>query len=147
MQDVTNAELVCVHCGSINRVPTDKFSLAPLCGKCKQALVTGKPIAVSDANIQRFLSKSSLPVVVDFWAPWCGPCKQFAPTYTQVAAELAERAVFLKLDTEANPQTAQQYQIRSIPTLAIFKQGQEVTRLSGALPKGQFLQWLAQNQI
>lgn len=81
-------------------------------------------------------------MVVDFWAPWCGPCLQFAPTFSQVAAEMATRVRFVKLDTEANQQAAGQFQIRSIPTLMLFHQGKEIARLSGALPKGQFVQWL-----
>ncbi|WP_226702974.1 thioredoxin TrxC [Microbulbifer elongatus] len=117
----------------------------PLCGKCRAPLITGHPINASDANFRRFIDKSDLPVVVDFWATWCGPCQQFAPVYSQVADEMATQAVFLKLDTEANQQTAATFQIRSIPTLMVFHHGAEITRLSGALPRPQLLQWLGQH--
>jgi thioredoxin 2 len=138
-------QLVCPHCGVINRVPSQKLIDQPICGKCRDRLLAGKPIAAHDNNFQRFIEKSDLPIVVDFWAPWCGPCQQFAPVFSQIAAELKTQACFIKLDTEANQQTASRYQIRSIPTLGLFHQGHEVTRVSGAMSKGQFQQWLQEN--
>tara|TARA_R110002074_G_scaffold318324_1_gene488689 strand:+ start:661 stop:978 length:318 start_codon:yes stop_codon:yes gene_type:complete len=99
----------------------------------------------SDKNFSRYVTHNDLPVVVDFWAPWCGPCKQFAPTFEQVAGEMSTQACFVKLDTEINQNTAGGHNIRSIPTLMIFHHGKEIARMSGALPKPQFKQWLAQN--
>ncbi|GHC00521.1 hypothetical protein GCM10007047_16140 [Cerasicoccus arenae] len=81
-------------------------------------------------------------MVVDCWAPWCGPCLNFAPTFSEVAAEMSTEAIFLKLDTEANQQTAARFQIRSIPTLMLFYQGKLVAQMAGALPKHQFQEWL-----
>lgn len=137
-------QLSCPGCGAINRVPEAKLADGPVCGKCRAALLNGAVINAGDGNFTRFIQKDSLPVVVDFWAPWCGPCRSFAPVYEAVAAAQPARARFLKLDTQANPNTAAQFQIRSIPTLMVFHHGREVARLSGALPRPQFEQWLDQ---
>jgi thioredoxin 2 len=141
----TPLQLVCPSCTAVNRVPATKLDARPLCGKCRQPLITGEPVNASDGSFARFAERSDLPVVVDFWASWCGPCLQFAPVFSQAAGNLATRALFLKLDTEANPQTAARFQIRSIPTLMVFQRGKELGRLSGALPPQQFRQWLDQH--
>jgi len=138
-------QIVCQRCTTKNRVPKDKLGNKPLCGKCKQPVLSTHPIVGSDANFRRYITDNGLPVVVDFWATWCGPCQQFAPIFEQVAGEMSTQACFVKLDTEQNQSTAGSYNIRSIPTLMIFHHGKEVARLSGALPKAQFKQWLAQN--
>ena len=144
MTESSPLQIVCPACAAVNRVPPHKLGDRPLCGKCRTGLITGQPINAADQNFRRYIEKSDLPLVVDFWATWCGPCQQFAPVFSQVAAEMANRAVFLKLDTEANQATAANYQIRSIPTLMIFHRGKEVARLAGALPKAQFEQWLTE---
>ncbi|MBK1857295.1 thioredoxin TrxC [Cerasicoccus arenae] len=141
-ENTSSLQIVCPSCSAINRVPSEKLSDNPVCGKCRNPLVTGQPINATDQSISRILEKSSLPVVVDCWAPWCGPCLNFAPTFSEVAAEMSTEAIFLKLDTEANQQTAARFQIRSIPTLMLFYQGKLVAQMAGALPKHQFQEWL-----
>jgi thioredoxin 2 len=138
-------ELACPDCGAVNRVPDDRLAEQPKCGKCSAVLLPGRPIELGAAGFEKFLTRSGLPVVVDFWAPWCGPCKMFAPVFNQVATELNSRVRFVKVNTEVEQGLAGQYGIRSIPTLAIFKNGREITRLSGALDAANLRQWLEQS--
>ena len=138
-------ELVCPDCGAVNRVPDERLAEQPKCGKCGGLVLPGKPIDLGASNFQKFIARSGLPAVVDFWAPWCGPCRMFAPVFSHAAAELNTRYRFAKVNTEAEQSLAAQYGIRSIPTLAIFKNGREVTRMSGALDAASLKRWLAQN--
>lgn len=144
MTNQTSLQIVCPACKALNRVASQKLGDKPLCGKCRQPLLTNSPVSLDDRQFARWISKSDMPVLVDFWAPWCGPCVQFAPVFEQVAGDMATRCSFVKLDTQANQSTAGQWQIRSIPTLMLFDKGIEVARLSGALPKSQFVAWVEQ---
>lgn len=137
--------IMCPHCAGLNRIPDAKLSKQASCGKCKSALFPGKPIEMNGQQFTRALQKSDQPLVVDFWAPWCGPCKNFAPTFSQAAAHFEPHARFVKINTEQEQDIATQYGIRSIPTLAIFQSGKELTRMSGAMDYGNFSQWLEQN--
>ena len=138
-------ELVCPDCTAVNRVPDERLTEQPKCGKCGNALLPGKPVDLNSVSFQKFVSRSGLPVVVDFWAPWCGPCKMFAPVFSQAAGELNTRYRFAKVNTEAEQGLAAQFGIRSIPTLAIFRNGSEITRLSGALDAATLKKWLGQS--
>ena len=133
----------CPHCNKNNRVPSERVKDKAACGVCKKPLFDGKPIAGNAGNLNA-LMQADQPVVIDFWAPWCGPCRGFAPVFEQAAGEREGQVHFVKVDTEAEQDLGAQYQIRSIPTLMVFKNGKMVEQLSGALPKAQFDQWLDQ---
>ena len=131
--------IACAHCGATNRVPANRLGEDPTCGRCGQALLTGAPVELTDANFDAVVSKTDLPVVVDFWAPWCGPCRMMAPAFEQAAAKLKGRALLVKVNSDDNPHTASRFGIRSIPTLVKLDHGRELSRRSGALPAGQIV--------
>jgi thioredoxin 2 len=134
--------LVCPHCAAINRVPTAKLGDTPVCGQCKQPLFNGEPLEVDENSFERHLTRSDLPLVVDFWAPWCGPCRMMAPNFHQAAIDLEPGIRFIKVNTEEQQQLAGRFNIRSIPTLAVFRNGREIARQSGALDLASLKQWL-----
>ena len=135
-------QIVCGQCNAINRLPQDKINDHGSCGRCKEALFSGTPLELTSSNFERNVQKNDIPLVVDCWAEWCGPCKSFGPIFQQATEELEPRARFAKLDTEANRSIGEKLQIRSIPTLLIFKGGEEIARQSGALPLEQFKAWV-----
>jgi thioredoxin 2 len=125
-------QISCPHCHKHNRFPIDRIAQDPMCGVCKKSLLS-LPIELNQGNFAEATGQTYLPVLVDFWAPWCGPCTQFAPTFVAAAQRYANQLVFSKVNTEAEQALGSQFQIRSIPTLAVFKGGKELDRLSGAL--------------
>jgi thioredoxin 2 len=138
---VLTTHVACPHCAATNRVPTARLGDDPVCGRCGRALLDGYPAELSDANFDKVVAASELPVLVDFWAPWCGPCRQMAPQFEQAAGSLKGKALLVKVNSDDNPHTASRFGIRSIPTLVKLLRGQEVARVAGARPAGQIVQF------
>lgn len=144
--DQTGVVVPCSSCGTMNRLKYRALERATQCGKCRAPLpFPAAPIDAADAQVfDAAVSQASVPVVVDFWAVWCGPCHMMAPEIDKVAQHTAGRSLVLKVDTDANPELSQRYQIRGIPTIIVFSGGKEATRASGVQPAANIERMLAQ---
>jgi thioredoxin 2 len=133
--------VVCPQCHAANRLPAERAGDDPVCGKCGAPLLDGAPVTLDEASFERFVGRSELPVVVDFWASWCGPCLAMAPQFERAARQLKGEAVFAKVDSDAQSRLSSRFAIRSIPTMVLFRNGAEVKRQSGALQTPQIVAW------
>ncbi|BAN69401.1 thioredoxin TrxC [endosymbiont of unidentified scaly snail isolate Monju] len=136
--------IVCPNCGGVNRVPAERLGQNPKCGKCKQPLFQAKAWPVDGQMFERQLTRSDIPLLVDFWAPWCGPCRMMGPAFEQAAARLEPQVRLLKVNTEEEQAVAAQFGIRSIPTMILFAGGREIDRMSGALDARGIVDWTRQ---
>jgi thioredoxin 2 len=137
--------VACPHCHTANRVPAHRLGDAPKCGTCSRPLFSGHPVELAEADFERHVARSDLPVVVDFWAPWCGPCRAMAPVFERAARELEPQVRLVKLNTDEAQGAAARFDIRGIPTFAILEQGREVARISGAMGLTLFVEWVRAN--
>ncbi|WP_201353760.1 thioredoxin TrxC [Hydrogenimonas urashimensis] len=142
---MSTIHVVCPHCHKVNRIPVKEHYTKANCGYCKGSLLDTHPVELTPETFAIHIQKSDIPVVVDFWAPWCGPCRMMAPAYEEAAAQFPLKAQFAKVNTEQYQQLAAPFGIRGIPTIIVFKNGQEMERVSGALPAQQIAQLVARH--
>ena len=134
-------QLVCGHCGQINRLPAGRAPTQGKCGKCHAPLFSGHPIEVDQAAFERHVAHSDLPLLVDVWAPWCGPCRAIAPMFARAAEALEPRVQLLKLNSDEAPEISAKFGISGIPTLLLLQKGRELARISGAMDPQRIVAW------
>ncbi|HUL63525.1 MAG TPA: thioredoxin TrxC [Burkholderiaceae bacterium] len=142
--DTDRVHVVCAHCDTVNRVVAER-SRDAVCGDCGNALFASHPHALRAASLERHIARSDVPVLVDFWASWCAPCRVMAPVFEQAARELEPAYRLIKVNTDEEPEAAQHHRIRGIPTFAIFRNGTEAARISGAMDARSFIAWVRAN--
>jgi thioredoxin 2 len=138
--------VACTNCGKKNRLAFDKLDGAVRCGECKQPLASlNVPVELrSSADFDRIVAQSSVPVLVDYWAPWCGPCRMVAPELEKVAARQSGKLLVVKVNTDELGDLGERFNIRSIPTLAVFVNGREAARVAGARQASDVEAWVQQ---
>ncbi len=141
----TLLHVVCPQCHAVNRLPDNRLEEDGTCGKCHTPLFTGHPVELNETSFDQHISQSDIPIVVDFWAPWCAPCRGMAPSFAEAAQQMEPNYSFVKVDTEQSQNIAARFNIRSIPTLAIFKNGQEIARQAGAMNTNSIVRWVQAN--
>ena len=134
--------VVCPSCDAVNRIPAGKLAAGPACGNCGKGLFSKHPVTLNSANFQKHINRSEIPIVIDFWDPWCGPCKMMAPAFEQASAALEPYVRMAKLNTEEEQVIGANLNIRSIPTMVIFKNGREVARQAGAMNASDIESWV-----
>jgi thioredoxin 2 len=139
-------QIVCPQCDAINRMPRERLGQGGKCGVCHEPLFEGHPLALNDAaRFDKHAIKSDIPLLIDFWATWCGPCRTMAPIFEEAARRLEPNVRLVKIDSDASPELASRFAIRSIPSLVLVQHGREIARTAGAMPLQQLLAWVQQH--
>lgn len=131
----TAVTLRCSFCGQLNNVDLSRAAQRPTCGDCTKPMLLDRPVKITQEDFDRTVLASEAPVLVDFYADWCAPCKMVAPLLDEIAHQKIGRMLVVKVDTDHAPDVALRYGIRSIPTLVVFKDGQEIERSLGFEPE------------
>ena len=139
---MSDQRIVCPHCHTTNMVPSERLGDQPRCGKCHEDVFTAHPVELNSASFDRHISRNQIPVLVDFWAPWCQPCLMMAPAFEEAAGRLEPQVRLVKLNTEDEQMIGARHAIRSIPTMVLFRDGQEIARKSGAMMAGDIERWV-----
>lgn len=130
---MTNVTIACQFCGTLNKLDLARLSDGPKCAECQKPFLLDRPVKVEEANFQKTVLESDVPVLVDFYADWCGPCKMMAPILDEIAQEKQGTLLVAKVDTDASPEISRRYNIRSIPFFGRFEKGQLVKTVIGAV--------------
>lgn len=144
--DARGLILPCPACGTASRIAYANLDKAGRCGSCKADLPKpSAPVEINDvAAFQAMAASSPLPIVIDFWAPWCGPCQMMAPEFAKAAAQAAGEALFVKVNTDEQPQIAGEFRIQGIPAFALIRGGKVTAQTSGFQPAARLLAWMRQ---
>jgi len=137
----TSRQIVCGHCGQINRLPGERAQGGARCGSCHQPIFGGHPVEVDEAGFDRHVAHSDIPVLIDVWAPWCGPCRTMAPMFERAAKALEPKVRLLKLNADTAPSVSSRLGISGIPTLLLMQKGRAISRISGAMDTPKIVAW------
>lgn len=134
--------IACPACDTMNRMPRARLGQPGRCGRCRSLLFTGRPVDLDSRRFPAHAERSDLPLLIDFGAGWCGPCRMMAPVFEQAAARIEPHVRAARVDTDADPDLATRFGIRSLPTLVLVHRGVEVARTTGAMPLTALIGWV-----